>query len=174
VTSLPVTLIPKPYNCLYSLRQSRRLSGRVNRFEIQPNQAVQLECVPVKIRPTDRDRDPVYKVNVDLQFDDSSNIDSLYVAHTTMNGNVYSRSDQYNQTTLSQPIPLRTKWVWKGTWKKHPNFTMIGDVTRSSSGVWLYTETQYRNGQLNMQMESVPRGKSWTRRLRSIYRICGR
>jgi hypothetical protein len=29
VTSLPVTLIPKPYNCLYSLRQSRRLSGRV-------------------------------------------------------------------------------------------------------------------------------------------------
>jgi hypothetical protein len=31
VTSLPVTLIPKPYNCLYSLRQSRRLSGRVRR-----------------------------------------------------------------------------------------------------------------------------------------------
>jgi hypothetical protein len=30
VTSLPVTLIPKPYNCLYSLRQSRRLSGRVS------------------------------------------------------------------------------------------------------------------------------------------------
>ena len=31
MTSLPVTLIPKPYNCLYSLRQSRRLSGRVRR-----------------------------------------------------------------------------------------------------------------------------------------------
>jgi hypothetical protein len=30
VAPLPVTLIPKPYNCLYSLRQSRRLSGRVN------------------------------------------------------------------------------------------------------------------------------------------------
>jgi hypothetical protein len=29
VAPLPVTLIPKPYNCLYSLRQSRRLSGRV-------------------------------------------------------------------------------------------------------------------------------------------------
>ena len=127
---------------------------RVNRFEIQPNQAVQLECVPVKITPTDRDRDPVYKINVDLQFDDSSNIDSLNVAHTTIKGNVYSRSDQYSQTTLSQPIPFHTKWVWRGTWKKHPNFTMVGDVTRSSAGTWAYTETQYRNGQLNMQTES--------------------
>jgi hypothetical protein len=32
VAPLPVTLIPKPYNCLYSLRQSRRLSGRVRRW----------------------------------------------------------------------------------------------------------------------------------------------
>jgi hypothetical protein len=33
VAPLPVTLIPKPYNCLYSLRQSRRLSGRVRRLQ---------------------------------------------------------------------------------------------------------------------------------------------
>jgi hypothetical protein len=30
--SLTVTLIPKPYNCLYSLRQSRSLSGKVTVF----------------------------------------------------------------------------------------------------------------------------------------------
>jgi hypothetical protein len=127
---------------------------RVPKFDIVPNGSIQLECAPVKIAPRDRDSDPAYKINASLDLDSSANPDSLYVAHTTMNGNVYSRSDQYNQTMLSQPIPFITKWIWKGTWKKHPNFTMVGDVTLSSTGVWSYTETQYRNGQVSMMMES--------------------
>jgi hypothetical protein len=127
---------------------------RAKRFDIQPNQAVQLECAPVKITPRDRDRDPVYKIDVDLEFDNNSNIDSLNVVHTTMDGNVYIRSDQYNQTGLSQPIPYRTKWIWRGVWKKHSNFVMLGDVTRSAAGTWTYTETLLRNGAVNMVMES--------------------
>jgi hypothetical protein len=127
---------------------------RVDKFNIMPNESIQLDCAPVKITPRDRDSDLVYKINVTLDFDSNANVDSLYVAHTTMTGIVYSRPDQYNQTTLSQPVPFRTKWKWKGTWKRHPNFTMIGDVTRSGAGAWSYTETQYRNGQLNMVMES--------------------
>ena len=35
MTSLPVTLIPQPYNCPYSLRQSRRLSGRVIKMALK-------------------------------------------------------------------------------------------------------------------------------------------
>jgi hypothetical protein len=127
---------------------------RADNFDIQPNSSIQLECAPIKITPRDRDNDPVYKITVTLDFDRNANIDSLYVAHTTTNGNVYSRSDQYTQSILAQPVPNRTKWIWKGTWKKHPNFNMIGDVTRSPTGAWTYTETQYRNSQLNMVMES--------------------
>jgi hypothetical protein len=127
---------------------------RADKFDIQPNSSIQLECAPTKITPRDHDSDPVYKINVALNFDGGASLESLNVAHTTVRGNVYSRSDQYSQSSLSQPVPFRTKWIWKGTWKRHPNFTMVGDVTRNETGTWTYVETQYRDGRLNMVMES--------------------
>jgi len=51
MTSLPATLIPQPYNCLYSLRHSRRLSGRVSRrLPASPKSAAEGHKLPFRGR----------------------------------------------------------------------------------------------------------------------------
>jgi hypothetical protein len=127
---------------------------RARTFDIKPNDYIQLECAPVRISPREKDTDPVYKINVSLEFNDRANVESLYVGHTTMNGNFYVRSDQYNQTALDQPVPFKTRWIWRGVWKRNTNVSMLGDVTRNANGVWFYTETLFRGGRVAMVMES--------------------
>jgi hypothetical protein len=122
--------------------------------DIKPNDYIQLECAPVRISPREKDTDAVFKINVNLEFNDFADLESFHVGHTTINGNFYVRSDQYNQTALDQPVPFKSRWSWRGVWKKNANVAMVGDVTRNVNGTWSYTETLFQYGRVGMVMES--------------------
>jgi hypothetical protein len=108
-----------------------------------------LECAI--IQATDKDRDPVYKIEVNLGFDDDGKLDTLFVAHVTAGGARYVRSEQYKNASLWQ-TPGKTEYYWKGNRDK---FTMEGYLVRTVEGKWFYAEKLFRNGRQEYQMNSA-------------------
>jgi hypothetical protein len=61
-----------------------------------PAAGASLECAIVKLMPASAGgRDPVYKVNVNLTYDQSRTFQSLDVYHTLVSGRSVDRSQQY-------------------------------------------------------------------------------
>jgi hypothetical protein len=118
------------------------------KVEPEPLQDVtQLECGIVKTTDNDRN-DPVYKINVKLTLT-KGELKELWVAHTSISGDVYVRSDQYQQAAIWQTNG-REEWYWRGT--RGPNL-MVGEVWRNDAKQWWYSEKLFRNGgNLDFQM----------------------
>jgi hypothetical protein len=98
-----------------------------------------LECVPVWQTEFDR-RDPVYKIDVSITLDETDHhFKELYVAHHTVSGAVYVRSDQYDNSHIWQ-TPNKHEWFWNG----HRGLgTMKGEVWHSTDGRWYYSEEHF-------------------------------
>jgi hypothetical protein len=109
-----------------------------------------LECGIIKATDSDRS-DPVYKINVTVTLD-KGELKELWVAHTSVSGGVYVRSDQYQQASIWQTNG-RTEWYWKGT--RGAN-TMIGEVWINDAKQWWYSEKLIRNGSY-LEYEMVAR-----------------
>jgi hypothetical protein len=77
-----------------------------------------LECVPVEAtEDTDR-RDRIYKIFVNISFDDNWQPEDMNVLHYAVSGAAYNRSDQYTQSNLTR-TPGKTDYYWTGTWDKN-------------------------------------------------------
>ena len=112
-----------------------------------------VECAPVRATDTDRN-DPVYKISVSISFDDDGKPTDLTVTHYTISGASYNRADQYTQSNLTQ-TPGRTDYYWTGTWIKNSAVTMTGNLARSTTGKWTYSEQQRKYGRPQFGMLSV-------------------
>jgi hypothetical protein len=112
-----------------------------------------LECVPVQSSDTDR-RDPVYKISVNLSVDDDWKPTDLTVIHYSISGASYNRADQYTRSDLTQ-TPGRTDYYWRGTWIKDAAFTMVGNLVRTATNNWTYSERQFKYGRLRYYLLSA-------------------
>jgi len=112
-----------------------------------------LECVPVQATDTDR-RDPIYKISVNISFDDNWQPEDMSVSHYATSGASYSRADQYTRSDLTQ-TPGKTDYYWTGTWIKNSAVTMKGNLVRSTTNNWTYSEQQFKHGRQDYSMSSV-------------------
>jgi hypothetical protein len=112
-----------------------------------------LECVPVQATDTDR-RDPIYKITVNMSFDDNGKPEEMNVSHYATSGVSYNRADQYTRSDLTQ-TPGKTDYYWTGTWIKNSAVTMKGNLMRSTANKWTYSEQQFKYGRPEFAMFSV-------------------
>ena len=108
-----------------------------------------LECAILSRTATDRD--PVYKIEVNLGLNDDGKIDTLYVVHSTVQGTTYDRSKQYKDANLWQAPNNPWEWYWKG---ERNGSVMVGKLYRTQNAKWFYTEKILRNGRQVYAMES--------------------
>ena len=110
-----------------------------------------LECAIIEATDYDRN-DPVYKIEVNLNFDDSSNLKELFVMHTATSGKTYVRSDQYRNGRIWQR-PGKTDWFWSGD---RDRGHMTGEVWRTPDLKWFYTEERINgNGRVEYHMAAA-------------------
>jgi hypothetical protein len=116
------------------------------------------ECGIVRLTPRDHDTDPIYKINILIRFTDDDNtkdVISLDVAHTSVVGKTYDRSEQYDRNRLN-PLPNKLDIYWYGNWRKNSAVTMIGRLyVDAMTGRVIYTELQSRNGRSEVEMISI-------------------
>jgi hypothetical protein len=119
-----------------------------------------------------RDRDKTYKIEIKIEGSDCPVAGKGFrvkpepartvfdVTHVTVNGNSYSRYDQYYPTEVSaKPVNQLT---WKGLYSKDVNTAIIGKlrmgkVTKESepTSQYIYTEQRYKNGKLISNMKAI-------------------
>lgn len=116
------------------------------------------ECGIVRLTPRDHDADPIYKINILIKFTDDDNtkdVIGLDVAHTSVDGKTYDRSEQYDRNRLN-PLPNKLDIYWYGNWRKNSAVTMIGRLyVDAMTGRVFYTELQSRNGRSEVEMISI-------------------
>jgi hypothetical protein len=119
------------------------VTGTANAFvkaaptQIQPYTL--LECVPTSISPPDHDRNPTYKIMVNLQLADNQ-IRELNAVHVALNGTQYSRTEQYGNANIWQK-PGYNEWYWQGSRVRGNHNVMTGRLYRDSRQQWFYEET---------------------------------
>jgi hypothetical protein len=114
-----------------------------------------LECVPVQATDSDhRDRDPIYKIVVNVSFDDNWQPENLSVLHYAASGTAYDRADQYTRSDLTY-TPGKIDYYWTGTWVQNSAVTMRGHLMRSTANKWTYSEDQFKYGRQDYSMSSV-------------------
>jgi len=131
------------------------------------------ECGIVSEYPASaRDRDKTYKIEIKIEGSACPVAGKGFrvkpeparmvfdVTHVTVNGNSYSRYDQYYPTEVSaKPVNQLT---WKGLYSKDVNTAMIGKLrmgkmTKESepTSQYIYTEQRYKNGKLISNMKAI-------------------
>jgi hypothetical protein len=111
--------------------------------KVEPQQlqdVTSLECGIIKATDSERS-DPIYKINVTLTLEQGE-LKEIWVAHTSVSGEVYVRSEQYQQSAIWQ-TPGRKEWYWRAT--RVPR-TMLGEVWRNPTNQWWYSEKLFKNG----------------------------
>jgi hypothetical protein len=100
------------------------------------------EC-GIVLFPHDNDRDPIYKINVNLSFDGTGvgqELRGITVAHTSVTGKIYERSDQYSSDAVDV-VDGKLEAHWRGRWTKNNSVIMRGRIwNERSDGKWYYTE----------------------------------
>jgi hypothetical protein len=110
-----------------------------------PN-SIAVECSVVRISPPDRSRNPDYKVNVSVIYDDAGILQSMSIIHTLMNGQEVDRSDQYYYNfQLDQRDNLTTWSGYRGPLK------MTGVFNRNTVTCVEYIT---RNGRLETKVDT--------------------
>jgi hypothetical protein len=100
-------------------------------------------CTP----PLDRrDPNPVTKIYVIVDFDQSNVLRWMNVIHTQFNGNEIW-FQQYQTDTVSSPDASKPVYNWHGTNRKDPRLTMGGGLYYGADNNWHYAEEQWKNGE---------------------------
>jgi hypothetical protein len=99
------------------------------------------ECAIVG-HTSERDSDPVYKIDVNVGSDSAGKFNSMGIVHTVRSGRSYDRSEQYRQADIWQ-TQGRMEWYWKGD---RGNVTMVGELYHNERDGWMYAERLFRNG----------------------------
>ena len=116
----------------------------------QPITGGAFECTVVSEQPRDRDPNPVYKINVNLDLNDAGKITSSGVVHTVRTGKTYDRSEQYPNGSVSQK-PGFKEWYWSGNRGEQ---RMIGTFYNSDRDGWMYREQIVKYGRVQHTMLS--------------------
>ena len=111
-----------------------------------PSNGANLECAIVRHTP-DRDRDPAYKVSVNLHMA-YGKFNQLDVGYTLVSGRSVDRSDQY-QNGRTWQTPGFLEWNWAGS---RGNVTVNGRLYHNDRDGWMYSENIFANGRLTYQM----------------------
>ena len=127
------------------------LAGTANAFTkdapLPLDNFTHLECVPSHEQPRTPDRNPVYKIAVNLQLnEDGNDVTDLTAAHVLADGTVHDRNDQYDHANVWQKKG-HTEWYWNGTYNRDPNQKMGGRLYRTTQGQWVYEEMLFKNEQ---------------------------
>jgi hypothetical protein len=108
-----------------------------------------LECAIVRLMPaSSAGRDPVYKVNVNLTYDQSRRFQGLDVYHTLVSGRSVDRSQQYTDGTTWASLPKTYDWFWQG---KRGTSRMLGHLYHNERDGWMYVEDLFEGGRHTMQ-----------------------
>jgi CRP-like cAMP-binding protein len=114
-------------------------------FDLPANNGVNkkyaFECVVTKVTPTDKEKDPGYKVNVTINYDGRF----AEVVHTTRSGAVYDRAEQY-MVQVNEPYNSNGPNAWYGNSKKHPSVKMLGMFSVFKDGRMTYRELVFKDG----------------------------
>ena len=114
------------------------------------------ECGIVKLVPPDRDRDPIFKIKINVVLDNGK-LTEMNVHHVSVSGKYYARAEQYPNSGVRQ-IPNKVEYVWAGSWIKNDSIHMNGHFYRTDNNRWYYVETQIdvsRNDRVKMQTTAV-------------------
>jgi hypothetical protein len=104
-----------------------------------------LECVPNYEQPRSSDRNPVYKIAVNLQLnEDGNDVTELSATHVLADGTARDRNEQYGHANVWQKKGY-TEWYWRGTYNSDPNQKMGGRLYRTTQGQWAYEEMLLKN-----------------------------
>jgi hypothetical protein len=125
-------------------------AGFTNAAATPINDYTHLECVPTTISPPDHDRNPTYKIVVDLQLNNSG-VKEIDVVHVARDGTEYDRSQQYSNARVWQKSGY-SEWYWEGTRKGR--YDMTGRLYRNSTQGWIYEESLLDNGRQNFWMQA--------------------
>lgn len=118
----------------------------------QVDKDTNLECSIVGQWPTpQRDPDPVYKINIDLQLDDNGRPTNLGVYHTTRSGKSYDRSEQYTNGNVWQTSG-KLEWYWSGLHVRGLVQRMVGELYHNDRDGWMYLETITKNNRVEYRM----------------------
>jgi hypothetical protein len=102
-------------------------------FSVQESK--HLECAIVRHTP-DYDRDPAYKVNIDLGIDNGI-FRSLDVTYTLVSGRIADRTEQYQNGRTWTSMPRTYDWYWAGT---RGQVLMQGHLYHNDRDGWMYAE----------------------------------
>ena len=124
------------------------LTGTANAFTkaapLPLDNFTHLECVPSYEQPRTPDRNPVYKIVVNLQLnEDGNDVTELSATHVLADGTERNRNDQYAHANVWQKTG-HTEWYWKGTYNRDPNQKMGGRLYRTTEGRWVYEEMLFK------------------------------
>jgi hypothetical protein len=114
-----------------------------------PTGSAYLECAIVKLMPAGAaGRDPVYKVNINLNYDQNHAFQSLDVYHTLVSGRSVDRSQQYTDGATWTSLPKTNDWFWQG---KRGTSRMLGHLYHNERDGWMYVEDLFESGRHTMQ-----------------------
>ena len=114
-----------------------------------PTSGAYLECAIVRLMPASAaGRDPVYKVNINLTYDQNRTFQSLDVSHTLVSGRSVDRSQQYTDGTTWTSLPKSYDWFWRG---KRGTSQMLGHLYHNERDGWMYVEDLFESGRHTMQ-----------------------
>ena len=130
-------------------------------FEAKPqdnsdDSPTHIECgSPNTVPKENNDSDPIYKINITLYWQDKK-LSSMDVALTSVQGNTYTRSDQYTHDELFQKMWENGSLVirWRGRWIKNTNVVMVGSLWKNNDK-YVYNEIQYRSGKKASDMNAM-------------------
>jgi hypothetical protein len=111
------------------------------------NSDINAECAVVRVTPPDHDRNPGYKVELNITFDHKGDMTSYNIVHVLADGTEKNRSDQYTNSRFSWN-PYFSQWSgWRGQTK------MVGTFDQRRS---TYTEViRHRdNGKIDALIET--------------------
>ena len=114
-----------------------------------PTGGAGLECAIVRLMPASAaGRDPVYKVNINLTYDQNRTFQSIDVYHTHVSGRSVDRSQQYTDGTTWTSMPKTHDWFWQG---KRGTSRMLGHLYYNERDGWMYVEDLFESGRHSMQ-----------------------
>jgi hypothetical protein len=91
---------------------------------------------------SERDADPVYKINVNVTLNDGGKFVSMGVVHTVRSGRTYDRSEQYRDRASIWQTEGKMEWNWGG---KRSSNVMVGSLYHSEHDGWMYSEQIFQN-----------------------------
>jgi hypothetical protein len=127
------------------------LAGTANAFTkaapLPVDNFTHLECVPTYEQPRTSDRNPVYKIVVNLQLnEDGNDVTELTAEHVLADGTAHDRNDQYDHADVWKKKGYN-EWYWNGIYYRDRNQKMGGRLYRTTQGQWVYEEMLFKNGQ---------------------------